>query len=262
MLVRIETDVPGYTVRTGVRPGTPVDRGVTPLDIDLPEGRHLIQLVGWRDVPAVQLPFDIPQPRARERHPRPQRESRVEVKVSKYITATATPAEFRTAYRQGKANTEAEQAAGWSDPMVMFMGVTAPSYGSMMPAWQIAAQEANKPFTFVPFEEDASFGSAFPMGMFTGAFGRPTAPPVTPSTDNSPVVFHWNVKDGVYKTEAKPVAVKVKAATKAVPAMISTAIETVQTEGVVEAAKQNPLVAVAAGIGVLGLLKWLRGGSS
>jgi hypothetical protein len=276
MLVRVETDVPGYTIRT--REGgsaTLANRGVTPLDIDLPEGTHLIQLVGWRDFPVAasgQRPSDILRAaRARERGlpappPLPQRESRREVKVSKFIVATATPAEFRTAYRQEKANTEAEQAAGWSDPMAIFMGVTAPSYGSRLPAWQIAAQEANKPFTFVPFEEDASFGSAFPLGMDIGAFGRPTAPPVTPSTDNSPVVFRWIVKDGVDKTEAKPVAVKVKAATKAVPAAISTAIETVQTEGVVEAAKQNPLVAVAAGIGgtlgVLGLLKWLRGGRS
>ena len=252
MLFRIETDIPGYTIRIGAGSESLVVRGVTPLDIDLPEGRHLIQLVGWRDVP------DRPTPR-------------MEVKTSKFVIAAATPAEFRTAYRQEKANTAAEKAANWFDPMTMFMGVTEPAYGSMMSLEMQATQKANEPFTFVPFEEDVSFGSAFPWrgGGMGGGFTRPTAPPVEPSTDNSPVVLRWTVKDWVDKTEVKPVAPKVKATvlavTKVMPAAISAAVDTAKTEGTVEAVKQNPLLAVAAGVGgtlgVLGLLKWLRGRS-
>ncbi len=274
MLFRIETDIPGYTVRIGAGGFHPVDRGVTPLEIDLPEGRHLIQLVGWRDYQVAasgQRPSDILRAaRARERGlpappALPQRESRREVKVSKFIIATATPAEFRTAFRQGKANTEAEEAAGWRDPMAMYMGTAEPSYGSFMSPAMMAMQEANAPFTFVPFEQDASFGSILSDSVLEGILGqRPTAPPVTPSTDNSPVVLRWTVKAGVDKTEAKPVVAAV--APKKVAAKISAAVETAKTEGVVEATKQNPLLAVAVGVaGTLGALKlaaWFRGRNS
>ena len=274
MRVRIETDIPGYTVRIGAGGIGPVPRGVTPLDIDLPAGRHLIQLVGWRDVEprggAALLAMNartragfLRQGRRLPAHLQEQ-STRQEVRTNKFITASTTAAEFRTAHRQGKANTEAEQAAGWRDPMMMFSGVTEPSYGSIMSAAGMAALEANEPFTFVPFEQDASFGSTFGIGSIFGP--RPTAVPVTPSTDNSPVVLRWTVKPGVDKTEARPVVAKVKAAAAAVtgvPAAIGAAVETAKAEGGVEAAKQNPLLAAAAGVGgtlgVLGLLKWLRG---
>ena len=264
MQFRIETDRPGYTVRIGTGSGNLVDRGVTPLTVALPEGRHLIQLVGWRDIEPRQRSSRLVQ--MRQQMGTPPDPTRQEVRTHKFIIAAASPAAFRTAYRQEKANTEAEKAAGWFDPMAMFMGVTAPSYGSQMSPAMLALAQANEPFTFVPFEEDASFGSAFPLGGFAV---RPTAPLVEPSTDNSPVVLRWTVKDWVDKTEAKPVFVtasKAVEAVKAAPAAVSVAIETAKTEGVVEAAKQSPLVALVAGVGgtlgVLGLLKWLRGRSS
>lgn len=262
MQFRVETDRPGYTVRIGTDSATLVDRGVTPLVVDLPEGRHLIQLVGWKDIPPQQQPAQMARLRQELGASEPTRR---EVQTSKFIISAASPAAFRTAYRQEKANTAAAKAAGWIDPMMVFAGVTEPNYGSAMSPAQQAFVEANQPFTFVPFEEDASFGSAFPMFPEFILSTPPTAPPVEPSTDNSPVVLRWTVKDWVDKTAAKPVsatASKAVEAVKAAPAAVSAAIETARTEGVVEAAKQNPLIALVAGIGgtlgVLRLLKWLR----